>query len=465
MEFIKYLRLLRRHWLLIAVSVGLAGGVALAITMRQTPQYRASITMFVSAADRTTNSSTAYQASLLSQERVKSYANLLKSERIARKLSSTLNGGLSAASLQAKISAEAIPETVLLRATVQDESPARAKTVADALGVEFVALVQELERPPGDVRPLVKVTVVDNAQVPTSPVSPQPMLNLMLGLLVGFGVGVGGSLLREDADSSVKSGDDLRHVTGGAVLGTIGYDGAASKRPLVFHGSAHAPRAEAFRFLRANLQFVDVDEPVRLVVITSALPKEGRSLTTCNLAVALAEAGKRVIVIDADLRKPRVARYLGVDGAAGLTSVLVGHAGLDDALQQWNATSLFVLPSGPIPPNPGELLGSQHMQKLLDDVRDRADIVLIDTPPLLPVADATVLARNCDGAVMIARHGRTQAHELRSGVERLRAADVRLLGSVLNMAPAKNELSYSYVGDFELKTSANGVAGQRRNGV
>ncbi|MBC6456846.1 polysaccharide biosynthesis tyrosine autokinase [Actinomadura sp. HBU206391] len=449
MEFIKYLRLLRRHWLLIVVSVVLSGGVAWVVTMRQTPQYRASITMFVSAADRTTNSSTAYQASLLSQERVKSYANLLKSERIASKLSSTLNGGLSAENLQARISAEAIPETVLLRAMVVDESPARAKSLADALGVEFVALVQELERPPGDARPLVKVTVVDDAQVPTAPVSPQPLLNLMLGLLAGFAIGVGGSLLREDADSSVKSGDDLRRLTGGAVLGTIRYDGAVSKRPNVGHGAMHTPRAEAFRFLRANLQFVDVDEPVRLVVITSALPKEGRSLTTCDLAVALAQAGKRVIVVDADLRKPRIARYLGVDGTAGLTSVLVGHTGLDDALQQWRDLPLFVLSSGPVPPNPGELLGSQHMQKLLLDVRDRADIVLLDTPPLLPVADATVLARNCDGAVMIARHGRTQTDELRSGVERLRAADVRLLGSVLNMVPAKHELGYSRAGDFD----------------
>jgi capsular exopolysaccharide synthesis family protein len=455
MEFIKYLRLLRRHWLLIALSVILSGGVAMVVTMRQTPQYQASITMFVSAADRSTNSSTAYQASLLSQERVKSYANLLMSERVTGMLATTLGGGLSAAGLQARISAEAIPETVLLRAMVVDESPDRAKSIADALGVEFGALVQELERPPGDARPLVKVTVVDNAQTPTSPVSPRPLLNLMLGLLVGFGIGVGGSLLREDADSSVKSGGDLRHITGGAVLGTIGYDGAVSKRPVVVHGAVHTPRAEAFRFLRANLQFVDVDEPVRLVVITSAMPKEGRTLTTCDLAIALAQAGRRVIVIDADLRKPRVARYLGVDSTAGLTSVLVGHVGLDDALQQWRDLPLHVLPSGPTPPNPGELLGSHHMQRLLEDVRDRADIVLIDTPPLLPVADATVLARNCDGAVVIARHGRTQADELRSGVERLRAADVRLLGTVLNMSPAKNGLGYSYVGDFQ--GSANGV--------
>jgi non-specific protein-tyrosine kinase len=141
---------------------------------------------------------------------------------------------------------------------------------------------------------------------------------------------------------------------------------------------------------------------------------------------------------------------------AGLTSVLVGHAELDDVLQQWNDMSLFVLPSGPIPPNPGELLGSQYMRKILNDLRGRADIVLIDTPPLLPVADAAVLARNCDGAMLIARHGRTQADELHRGVERLRAVDVRLLGSVLNMAPARNEPGYNYAYDFEYP--AEGVA-------
>jgi non-specific protein-tyrosine kinase len=447
MEFVGYLHLFRRNWLLIALSVVLAGTAAVAFTMQQTPQYQTSITMFVSAADRTMNSTSAYQASLLSQERVKSYANLLQSERIARTLSSTLNDGLSAAALRGKISAEAIAETVLLRATVTDTSPARAKSIADGLGAAFARLVGELEQPPGDSRPLVKVTVVDNAQLPTTPVSPHPMLNLVLGLLAGLALGVGGSLLRENADTSVKSDEQLRGITGGAALGVIGYDGSVPKRPLVLDGPAHTPRAEAFRFLRTNLQFVDVDEPVRLIIMASALPEEGRSLTTCNLAIALAQAGKRVIVVDADLRKPRITRYLGVEGSAGLTSVLIGHTSLEDVLRQWRDLPLFVLPSGPIPPNPGELLGSQHMQKILHELRDRADIVLIDTPPLLAVADAPVLARSCDGAVVIARHGRTQADELRRGVERLRAVDVRVLGSVLNMAPIRSDMGYSYAYD------------------
>jgi non-specific protein-tyrosine kinase len=456
MELVRYLRLLSRNWLLVAVCVVLAGTAAVAITMRQTPRYQASIMMFVSAADRTADPASGHQAGLLSRERVKSYANLLRSERIARGLAATPGVGLSAENIRAKISAEAIEETVLLRATVTDGSPDRAKRLANALGAQFVRLVEELERPSGDARPLVKVTVVDSAQEPVVPVSPRPLLNLALGLLAGLALGIGGSLLRENADTSVKTGDQLRDITGGTVLGVIGHDGSVSKRPLIVQGPAHAPRAEAFRFLRMNLQFLDVDDPVRLVVIASALPEEGRSLTTCNLAIALAQAGKRVIVVDADLRRPRIARYLGIEGVAGLTSVLVGHAELDDVLQQWHDMPLFVVPSGPIPPNPGEMLSSQFMRKILNDLRGRADIVLIDTPPLLPVADAPVLARSCDGAMLVARHGRIQADELHRGIERLRAVDVRLLGSVLNMAPAGNDPGYTYA--YDAGYPAEGVA-------
>jgi tyrosine-protein kinase len=211
MELIRYLRLLRRHWYLIvacAASTTIAAWIA---TVRATPQYAASITMFVSVADRSMDSSSAYQASLLSQQRVKSYANLLDSYRLADQLAQQVSGRTSA-ELHDRISAEVVPDTVLLRATVTDSSPARAKEIANALGTQFVRFVDELERPAA--RPArVRVTVVDGARQPTTPVSPDVRGNLAIGLLIGVVLGTGCALLRESLDGA-KTGERLREVRG-----------------------------------------------------------------------------------------------------------------------------------------------------------------------------------------------------------------------------------------------------------
>lgn len=444
MEVVRYLRLLRRQWPLILVCTGIALLAAALATWLTPPTYQSSITMFVSVADGSADTSSAYQANLLSEERVKSYANLLGSRRLAAEVAGQLSDGLTAAQVRAKVSAEIVPETVLLRASVTDTSPGRAQRIAGELGVQFVRLVQDLERPAGRSAALVKVTVVDDAQLPGAPVAPDPIADLALGLIAGLVLGIGASVLRESLDLSVKSAEQLAELTGGSALGVIGLDPAAVKKPLTVHGPAHAPRAEAFRFLRTNLQFVDIDRPVRSVVITSPLAQEGKSLTASNLAIALAQAGKTVALVDGDLRKPRVAHYLGIEGSAGLTSVLLGRVELEEVLQPWGGMSLAVLPSGPIPPNPSELLGSQQMRRILDELRSRADIVVIDAPPLLPVADAAVLGQNCDGAVLVARYGRTSVDQVRRAADQLRAVDVRLLGSVLNMAPLPKDSGYRY---------------------
>lgn len=449
MEIIRYLRLLRRSWLLIVACTVLALVTAWLASVGATPQYSSSITMFVSVADRSMNVSTAYQASLLSQERVKSYANLLTSGQLTEQLAHVLGGGVTAETLAHKISAEVVPDTVLLRATVTDSSPARAQKIANTLGTQFVPLIEGLERPAADQPALVRVTVVDGARRPKAPVSPNLLTNLALGLLAGLALGTAGGLLRESLDVSVKNLDQLREITRAPALGLICQDESAARRPLIVHSPAQAPRAEAFRFLRTNLQFVDVDDPVRSVVVTGVLPGEGASLTACNLAIALAQAGKSVVLLDASLRRPRVAQYFGIDGAVGLTSVLAGRATLERALQPSGEGSLSVLSSGPVPPNPSELLEAQSMHRILAELRERADILVIDAPPLLSFADAAILARDCDGAMVVTRYGRTSREQLRRASEQLHVVDARLLGTVLNMAPATSESGYGYSYAYE----------------
>ncbi|MCA1721071.1 MAG: CpsD/CapB family tyrosine-protein kinase [Actinobacteria bacterium] len=206
-----------------------------------------------------------------------------------------------------------------------------------------------------------------------------------------------------------------------------------------------AARAEAFRQLRTNLQFLEVDEPVRSFVITSSVPKEGKSTTACNLAITLAQAGVRTLLIEGDLRRPRIADYLGLEGAIGVTNVLIGQVPLQDALQPWGNGTLSVLASGPLPPNPSELLASRGMHELLAEVEKSFDMVIIDAPPLLPVTDAAILSTMTGGALLGVRCRSTKRDQLRRAADALEAVDARVLGAVLNMVPRRGpDAYYSY---------------------
>ncbi len=177
-------------------------------------------------------------------------------------------------------------------------------------------------------------------------------------------------------------------------------------------------------------------------VITSSIPSEGKSTTTINLAIALADAGKRVALLDTDLRKPKVAEYLGIEGGAGLTDVLIGRASINDVMLPWGGRSLYVLPAGKVPPNPSELLGSAQMGTLLHMLEKDFDIVLCDAPPLLPVTDAAILARATSGALMVVSAGRVTKHQLTGATEALSTVGAKLAGSVMSMVPTRGPDSY-----------------------
>jgi len=201
---------------------------------------------------------------------------------------------------------------------------------------------------------------------------------------------------------------------------------------------------EAFRQLRTNLQFVDIEHALRSVVLTSSVPGEGKSTNTCNLSLSLAQAGVRVILLEGDLRRPRVAEYMGLEGAVGLTSVLLGRVPLEDALQPWGDGTLQVLPSGPLPPNPSELLGSAGMEELLGRLEGLADIILIDAPPLLPVTDAAVLGAMTSGVLMLVRSNRTNVEQVKRATTTANAVGATVLGVILNAVPTSGPDAYAY---------------------
>ena len=449
MELRDYARVLRKQWRLIAVCLLGVVLTAVAITLQATPQYKTTVGFFVSTSDRSTDSSSssAYTGGLFSQQRVKSYASIVAGPLMADRIATDL-GGLPRSAVEGHLAAVAVPDTVLLTVTVTDPSPKRAVALAQSLARLFPQVADTLESPAAGGASSVKVSVIQQPRLPEHAFSPRPTRNIGLAVVLGLLLGVGLAVLREALDNTVKNPDDILDVAGTATLGAITFDPHAAKRPLVVQDSPQSPRAEAFRQLRTNLQFIEVDAPLRSLTITSSLPKEGKSTTACNLAITLAQAGVRTVLIEGDLRRPRIADYLGMEGAVGLTSVLIGRVSLEDALQPFGDGTLQVLASGPLPPNPSELLSSRGMRELIARLEGDFDMVIVDAPPLLPVTDAAVLGTMTSGAVLGVKCGSTRREQLRRAAETLNAVDAKILGAVLNMVPRRGPDAYYNYGGY-----------------
>jgi len=467
LELRDYLRILHRNWILILAMTILGGAGAFGYSLLQTPTYEASSQLYVSVRSDSSGISELAQGTTFARQAVVSFVDVVDSAVVLDRVIDDLNLDTTAQKLAGSISASSPQNSVIItiRATAADADMAAA--IANSVGTNFAdVVVNRLEKPEGEAASLVRVETIAPALVPTSPSSPHTPLNVALGLIVGLAAGLGIAVLRSVLDTRIHSLHDIEAATEAPVLGGIALDPDAKKRPLIVHADPRNPRAESFRSLRTNLQFVDVDGSSRSFVVSSAGPGEGKSTTTANLAIALAETGARVVLVDGDLRLPRVADYMGVEGGVGLTDVLIGRAELVDVLQQWGTGKLFVLPSGRTPPNPSELLGSQAMQRTLAALSDAFDYVLVDAPPLLLVTDAAVISRFTSGVLMVAASGTTKKPQLTAAVEKLQAIGSRLFGVIVTMLPSKGPDSYGY-GAYsysapEEATSSRG-GGERRS--
>ncbi|NYF15542.1 capsular exopolysaccharide synthesis family protein [Microbacterium sp. AK009] len=440
MELIDYIRILRKNWLIIVVATLLGIGVAATYSLTRTPQYETQSTVFVSSQSGTSIQEL-QQGNVFTQDRVTTYSNLVSTPIVMNPVIAELDLGITAAQLDAKVEASSALNTTLITITVTDPDPILAADIANALAASLTAAVEEIETPnDSDVSP-VRLTRVKDALPPLAPSSPNVPLNLALGALVGLALGVGAAVLRSVLDTRIRSPRDVEQVTDRPMIGAIPFDSKVKERPLIVHADPLSPRAESFRALRTNLQFLDM-EGRSSFVITSSVPSEGKSTTTINLAIALADAGKRVALIDTDLRKPKVAEYLGIEGGAGLTDVLINRARVGDVMLPWGQRSLYVLPAGKVPPNPSELLGSAQMHTLLEVLERDFDVVLCDAPPLLPVTDAAILAKATSGAILIVASGQTNRHQLSGALDALQTVGAKIAGLVMTMVPTKGPDAY-----------------------
>jgi polysaccharide biosynthesis transport protein len=292
------------------------------------------------------------------------------------------------------------------------------------------------------------VEVVTPARPPASPSSPKPARDGALGLAAGLLVGLGIAFARDNLDEALSSKEGAESLAGASVLVMVPTVTSWKKRKsplLVSTAQPTAPSAEAYRSLRTALQFARQERELRSILITSPAADEGKTSTTANLGVVFAQAGERVVLVSCDLRRPRLGHFFGIDEQVGLTTVLSGEHSLERALQPVSGhQSLWVLPSGPVPSNPAELLSEPGTRKVFDALKQSFDLVLVDSPPLLPVTDAVVLSKQVDGTLLVVAPGQTRRVTLRRSSEKLAQVNAPVVGLVLNGVNKQSGYGYGY---------------------
>lgn len=450
---------LRSGWWLLLLGACLGGASGAGVVALQSPIYESSAQLFVSTAG-TTSSSDFFQGGQFYQQRVKSYARLLTGEDLAERLIERLDLPDTAEEFRERIEVSVEPDTVLIDVTVSARTPAEARDVATVLASEFASTVQGLEPTVARGSSPVKVTVTDQPNLPEEASAPRPVRDITLGVLVGLLTGIALALARRLLDRSVKTPVEAAAAAGAPVIGVVVRDGALDRAHVITDARV-GRAAEDYRQLRNNLQFLDVDQSPRVIMISSSLPGEGKTTAVVNLGLALADAGKSVVIVEADLRRPRVTEYMGLIGGVGLTNVLTGSAGIEDVLQRHGHGGVSVMAAGPTPPNPGELLASAQMANLVADLRSRFEFVLVDAPPVLPVADASGLAVSMDGVLLSVRHGSTRRDQLELAAQTLNGVGTRVLGVILNLVSVRSDVAtargYGYGYDSTRPSTPAGV--------
>ena len=450
MDFRDVLHAVRYGWWLLLSGILLGLLIAAGLSWAATPLYSSPTQFFVDATDRA-DIDAAHQGDLYAQERSSSYAAVLRSEQLAGRVVDELGLDLTASQVARKITAIAEPNTVVIDVTVTDSSPARARDIAAALGRQFTLWVSDAESSVGSVTSRAQVTTVLTPELPTRPVSPDVGLALGLGGALGFLLGLGLTVQRHRPWNRVTTEADVRHLAGvpliGAVPGTppSGWGHVAVPE--------HTPAVRAIRGIQANLRLLDAGGAPCVVVITGAVPQDGASILAHSLADALALAGGRVALVEADLRRTERALSLGPVGRAGLADVLVGAATLPEVTQDARDGRLSVVPAGAAPAHPGRLLGSPQMRAVLDSLLSEHDHVIVHAPSVRSSTDATILGLLADRCLLAVRYGRTRRERLAEAAGALSRGGVALLGVVLTQVPRAATVvlspSYRYQADSD----------------
>jgi len=431
------LAILRTRWRLILATILAVVSVAAVITLQTPPTYQSHTRVYLSAVGDT-GTVNMYQ---MPSAELDTILEVAQSPVVLDPVREEL--GLQPGQILG-VTANAETGTPLIDITVRARTPEAASQVATAVAAKLAEVSPDFSQMLAQSGGEVKAQTIVAAGVPGAPVSPDVTRNLALALLAGLFLGIGFALLRHNLDTRVRTAKDLGEMTERPVLASIPMRKNGDGRPVFMESDPFSPHAEAVRRLRTNLMFVDVTTRRHSFLVTSPMPGEGKTTTAVNLALAMADAGTKVLLVDADLRNPSVAKTLGLEGSVGLTTVLLGRASLNDMMVRWGQSEMYVLPAGEIPPNPSELLGSDAMRDLFAQLTERFDFVLVDTPPVLPVTDAMVVDKLTGGSLLVVAANRTRKRHVAEALRAFETAGAKLAGSALNMAPMESASYYGY---------------------
>lgn len=397
------------------------------------------------------------QAALIANTIANTFIAKLNGETTAR--FTAIQGALREQTDTIQTELDAIEAEIARLDTMQNADDAAVQDQLASLRIQMGQLQQQLtdlqlqSRSIGTdlVTSQTQVTISDPAIPPRVPYAPRVLFNSVLAAIVGFLIAAGAVALLQFLDNTVQGTTDIRALTGGSLLATIAtlpkLKPGVDQLYVVSH--PRSPAAEAIRLLRANLDFAAVVQPITSLAVSSTGPGEGKSTVTANLAVVMAQAGFSVVVIDADLRNPSQHQIFGVPNDRGLTTLLLQpETRWQDFGARVSATGLMLIPSGPIPPNPADLLSIDRLPVLLSQISKEADIVLLDTPPILTVSDPLLIGAKTDGMLLLTRAGHTRRDRLQMGVMTLQQAGIRLIGVVINQQSSRSGEPYYTYGNY-----------------